>query len=93
MAVTEDKIFLYDQQHGTLHNRPRHTGTYFYPGSVIRYDGDARRKMFGREYKYLVMEEYVFELEHTYPSFTVFRQSRVRYWALRAFGRRAAKPE
>lgn len=40
-------------------------------------EGDARRMMFGREYKYLVMEEYVFELEHRYPSFTVFRQSRL----------------
>ena len=39
--------------------------------------GDARRRIFGREYKYLVMEEYVFELEHSYPSFTVFRQSRL----------------
>ncbi len=38
---------------------------------------DARRMMFRREYKYLVMEEYVFQLEHTYPAFTVYRQSRL----------------
>ncbi len=36
---------------------------------------DARRMMFRREYKYLVMEKYVFQLEHTYPAFTVYRQS------------------
>ncbi len=39
--------------------------------------GDARRMMFQREYKYLVMEKYVFKLEHTYPTFTVYRQSRL----------------
>lgn len=39
--------------------------------------GDARRTMFGRKYKYLVMEEYVVELEHTYPTVTVYRQSRL----------------
>lgn len=34
---------------------------------------DARRRMFRREYKYLVMEEYVFELGHAYPPDTVYR--------------------
>ena len=38
---------------------------------------DARRRMFRREYKYLVMEEYVYRLAHAYPPVTVYRQSRL----------------
>lgn len=38
--------------------------------------GDARRRLFGRKYKYVVTSIYTFKVGHEYPIFTSYRQHR-----------------